>query len=58
MAIVSDHPYAQFDFVVELASGAAAGFNEVAGIDVEIDVIEYRDGNDRGGIRKLDGLAR
>jgi phage tail-like protein len=58
MAIQSDHPYAQHGFVVQLSSGASAGFSEVSGIDVRIDVIEYREGSDVGGVRKLDGLAR
>ena len=58
MAILSDNPYAQHNFVVQLQSGGSAGFSEVSGIDVRIDVLEYREGGDAGGVRKIDGLVR
>jgi phage tail-like protein len=56
-------PYAQFNFLVDLGTGATdgpqAGFQECSRIGMSVDVIEYRNGNDRSNeLRKLTGLAR
>lgn len=51
-------PYAAFDFLVEIDGLTVGGFSECRGLSAEIDVIEYREGGDRGGIRKLPGLTR
>ena len=63
MAVLRDHPYAQFNFLVDLGTGdtgsTEAGFPECSPIDMSIDVIEYRNGNDKeNNVRKLTGLAR
>ena len=63
MAVVRDNPYAQFNFLVDLGTGAAegakAGFRECSEIGMSVDVIEYRNGNEKeNGVRKLPGLAR
>ncbi len=63
MAVLRDHPYAQFNFLVDLGTGNTdgpeAGFQECSEIGMTIDVIEYRNGNDkRNSLRKLPGLAR
>jgi phage tail-like protein len=63
MAVQRDRPYAQFNFVVDLGTGATdgpqAGFQECSEIGMSVDVIEYRNGNDKeNGVRKLTGLAR
>jgi phage tail-like protein len=63
MAILRDLPYAQFNFLVDLGTGQTegpeAGFQECSGISMTIDVIEYRNGNDKeNNPRKLTGLAR
>ena len=62
MAIFRDLPYGEQHFRVDLGDGAegpAAGFSEVVLPDISIDVIEYRNGNDKElGVRKLPGLAR
>ncbi|MGE0816195.1 MAG: phage tail protein [Vicinamibacterales bacterium] len=63
MAVRRDTPYPQFNFLVNLGSGETdgpdAGFQEVSGIGMTLDVIEYRNGNDReNAVRKLPGLAR
>ena len=63
MAIFRDLPYAQFNFLVDLGTGQTegpeAGFQECSGISMSIDVIEYRNGNDKqNNPRKLAGLAR
>lgn len=57
MAIERDDPYGAFNFIVEIDGVAHAGFQEVSGLGVEIDVIEYRNGNDLT-VRKLPGLSR
>jgi phage tail-like protein len=63
MAVLRDFPYGQFNFLVDLGTGSTdgpqAGFQECSEIGVAVDVIEYRNGNDRANeVRKLTGLAR
>jgi phage tail-like protein len=63
MAVERDRPYAQFNFLVDLGTGVTdgpqAGFLECSEIGMSVDVIEYRNGNDKeSSVRKLTGLAR
>ena len=63
MAVKRDRPYAQFNFLVDLGAGGTdgpeAGFQECSEIGMSVDVIEYRNGNEKeNGVRKLTGLAR
>ncbi len=63
MAVLRDRPYAQFNFLVDLGTGATdgpeAGFQECSPITMSVDVIEYRNGNDKeNGPRKLTGLQK
>lgn len=63
MAVPRDRPYAQFNFLVDLGTGATegpeAGFQECSAITTSVDVIEYRNGNDKeNSPRKLTGLSR
>ena len=63
MAVFRDRPYAQFNFLVDLGTGVTdgpeAGFQECSGISMSVDVIEYRNGNEKENQpRKLTGLAR
>jgi phage tail-like protein len=63
MAVLRDLPYAQFNFLVDLGTGQTegpeAGFQECSGISMTVDVIEYRNGNDKeNSPRKLTGLAK
>jgi phage tail-like protein len=63
MAVLRDRPYAQFNFLVDLGTGATdgpeAGFEECSAISMSVDVIEYRNGNEKENHpRKLTGLAR
>ena len=62
MAVVRDLPYAQFNFLVDLGNGAEgpdAGFQECSSISTSVDVIEYRNGNDReNSVRKITGLNK
>ena len=63
MAVRRDNPYPQFNFLVNLGTGESegveAGFQECSGISMSVDVIEYRNGNDReNSTRKITGLNR
>ena len=51
-------PYKKFNFLVEIDGVQVAGFSECSGLSTETDVIEYREGNERGGVRKLPGLTK
>jgi phage tail-like protein len=63
MAVLRDRPYAQFNFLVDLGtgntSGPEAGFQECSEIATSIDVIEYRNGNEKeNSVRKITGLNK
>jgi phage tail-like protein len=63
MAVQRDRPYAQFNFLVDLGTGNTdgphAGFQECSEIGMSVDVVEYRNGNEKeNNVRKLTGLAR
>ncbi len=63
MAVKRDRPYAQFNFLIDLGAGATdgpqAGFQECSEIGMSVDVVEYRNGNEKeNDVRKLTGLAR
>jgi phage tail-like protein len=63
MAVLRDRPYARFNFLVDIGNGQTdgfeAGFQECSGISMRVDVIEYRNGNDKeNNPRKLTGLSR
>lgn len=51
-------PYAQFNFLVEVEDLTVAGFTEVSGINMESDIIEYREGSDLARMRKLPALFK
>src|SRR5690349_23356414 len=63
MATLRDRPYTQFNFLVDLGTGAtdgpAAGFQEVSGIGMEVTVSEYRNGNSKeNSVMKITGLNK
>jgi phage tail-like protein len=63
MAVLRDRPYAQFNFLVDLGTGQTdgpeAGFQECSPITTSLDVIEYRNGNEKENqVRKITGLNR
>ena len=63
MAVLRDRPYTQFNFLVDLGtgdtSGPEAGFQECSSITTSVDVIEYRNGNDKDNSpRKVTGLTK
>lgn len=49
MAVLRERPYTQFNFLVDLGTGSTdgpqAGFQEISGIGMSVDVVEYRNGN-------------
>ena len=63
MAIFRDTPYGNCNFLVDLGAGdprsVQAGFTEVLLPEASIDVIEYRNGNEKeSGARKIPGRAK
>jgi phage tail-like protein len=58
MAAPRNDPYGAFNFVVEIEGTAVAGFSECSGLTAETAVIEYREGNEVAGVRKLAGLTK
>src|ERR1700690_2609622 len=47
-----------FQFTVEIDGISQARFQEVSGIDATTDVVEYREGGDLLGVRKLPGQSK
>jgi phage tail-like protein len=63
MAVMRDRPYCQFNFLVDLGTGATdgpqAGFQEVSAISTEVTVTEYRNGNSKeDSPMKITGLNK
>jgi len=63
MAVMRDRPYVQFNFLVDLGTGATdgpdAGFQEISGIGMEVTVSEYRNGNEKeNSVRKITGMNK
>jgi len=59
MAIFKNNPYAGFNFTVTVEGGEALAFSSVILPTIEIDVVEYRDGNDRTNQpRQVIGLTK
>jgi phage tail-like protein len=63
MAVERDRPYVGFNFLVDLGTGntdgPGAGFAECSRVGMEVDVAEYRNGNEKeNSPRKLTGLTR
>jgi phage tail-like protein len=63
MAIVRDTPYGNYNFLVDIGVGepgsVQAGFAEVVLPEGVIDVIEYRNGNEKeSGTRKIPGRVQ
>jgi phage tail-like protein len=51
-------PYGRFNFLLDIDGTVKAGFSEVSGSTTETEVIEYREGADKGPTRKLPGLTK
>jgi phage tail-like protein len=63
MAVLRERPYGGFNFLVDLGTGSTdgpeAGFQECSAISLSVDVVEYRNGNEKENApRKLTGLQR
>ncbi len=63
MAILRDRPYPEHNFLVDLGTGTTdgpeAGFQECSEIGMSVDVIEYRNGNEKeNAVRKITGLNK
>ena len=62
MAEPRERPYSQFNFLVDFGNGTEgvqAGFQEVAGLGLEITVAEYRNGNEQDNApRKITGMYK
>ena len=61
MSVLRERPYNNFNFLVDLGTGNTdgpeAGFEEVLLPEVWLDVIEYRNGNEKeNSVRKLTGM--
>ena len=53
------YPFKNFRYKIEFDGTEAGGFSEVSGVDISVDVIEYREGNEiRTTPRKLAGLTK
>lgn len=62
MSGIREAPYGAFNFIVDLGTGSStgpdAGFEECGPFSEHVDVIEYRNGNDKTNEpRKITGLA-
>ncbi|MBW2057781.1 MAG: phage tail protein [Deltaproteobacteria bacterium] len=51
-------PYLAFNFLVEIDGVVAGGFSEVTGLEVEVEVHDYREGGVNGYVHRLAGPAR
>jgi len=63
MAEFRERPYSQFNYWVDLGTGdtesAQAGFQEVSGLGMEINIAEYRAGNEKDNTtRKVTGTYK
>jgi phage tail-like protein len=64
MATYRDDPYGEYNFIVTINGVSDAGdevrgsFTEVSGLEVELDVIEYRNGSEEITVRKIPGLRK
>ncbi|ELY72800.1 phage tail protein [Natrinema pallidum] len=50
-----DDPYAQYNFEVEVDGETVAGFTEVAGITMELETVQYREGGVNDHVHQLPG---
>lgn len=53
-----DDPFRSHHFLVEIDGVTTAGFAECSGLNIEVAVVEYRNGNEENAVRKLPGLRK
>ena len=58
MATSRVDPYVSFNYLVEIAGIRAGGFNEISGLDAEVQTIDYRNGDEDFVPRKLPGMKQ
>lgn len=58
MAVTRDDPYVAFNYLIEIGGIRVGGFNEVSGLDAEIEPVDYRNGDEDFVARKLPGLKK
>jgi len=63
MATERNDPYSSFNFLVDLGTGDTAsiraGFQEVSGLNTEVTIAEYRNGNEGvNRVRKVPGMYK
>src|SRR4051794_24639341 len=59
MAIgVRSDPYLAFNFLVEIDGLAVGGFDEVTGLQAEVEVFDYREGGQNEFVHRLAGPVR
>jgi phage tail-like protein len=51
-------PFRGYSFLLEIDGVTRAGFTECSGLEVTIDVIDYREGSDGPAMRKPPGLTK
>lgn len=51
-------PYVAFTYLIEINGLSSGGFNEVSGLDAEIEPISYRNGDEDFVARKLPGIKK
>jgi phage tail-like protein len=57
-AAVRHDPHPSFRFTVEIDGLASTMFAEVEGLELEVEVIEYREGGEPTTVRKVPGLTK
>jgi phage tail-like protein len=58
MATSRIDPYVSFNYLVEISGIRAGGFNEISGLDAEVQTIDYRNGDEDFVPRKLPGMKQ
>ncbi|MCQ8103722.1 phage tail protein [Methylomonas sp. SURF-2] len=63
MAVFRETPYSAFNYVVELEPGQGeqvdAGFSDVSGLNAEVTIAEYRNGNSKvNHVSKIPGIHK
>lgn len=51
-------PYHGFNFRVEIDGIVSGSFSEVSGLEIEVEVVEHREGDEPGPLRKSPGLTK
>jgi phage tail-like protein len=58
MATPRVDPYVTFNYLVEISGIRAGGFNEISGLDAEVQTIDYRNGDEDFVARQLPGIKK